>query len=247
MAVTVIDVSEADFDIEVIERSRREPVVVDFWAAWCGPCRQLGPLLESAAGARDGKVTLAKLDTDANPRLAGAYGIQGIPAVKAFRDGVVVAEFVGAQPRPQVEEFFDALVPSEVDGLVAAGDEASLRRALELEPGRGDAAVALARILFARADLDAAEAILADAPSGFEVDGLRARVALARDGELADAFAAIDGAKQERAFELLLDAIADPNGRREEIRMVLVGELARLPTTDPLARETRRRMAAALF
>jgi hypothetical protein len=107
--------------------------------------------------------------------------------------------------------------------------------------------VALARILFARADLDAAEDILADAPSGFEVDGLRARVALARDGELADAFAAIDGAKQERAFELLLDAIADPNGRREEIRMVLVGELARLPTTDPLARETRRRMAAALF
>jgi putative thioredoxin len=247
VAVTVIDVNEADFDTEVIERSRREPVVVDFWAAWCGPCRQLGPLLESAAGAREGKVTLAKLDTDANPRLAGAYGIQGIPAVKAFRDGVVVAEFVGAQPRPQVEEFFDALVPSEVDALVAAGDEASLRRALELEPGRGDAAVALARILFARADLDAAEAALADAPSGFEVDGLRARVALARDGVLADAFAAIDTAEQERAFELLLGAIAEPNGRREEIRMVLVGELARLPATDPLARETRRRMAAALF
>jgi putative thioredoxin len=247
VAVTVIDVNEADFDAEVIERSRREPVVVDFWAAWCGPCRQLGPLLESAAGAREGKVTLAKLDTDANPRLAGAYGIQGIPAVKAFRDGVVVAEFVGAQPRPQVEEFFDALVPSEVDALVAAGDEASLRRALELEPGRGDAAVALARILFARADLDAAEAALADAPSGFEVDGLRARVALARDGVLADAFAAIDTADQERAFELLLGAIAEPNGRREEIRMVLVGELARLPATDPLARETRRRMATALF
>ena len=245
--MTVIDVSEADFDTEVIERSRREPVVVDFWAAWCGPCRQLGPLLESAAGARDGKVTLAKLDTDANPRLAGAYGIQGIPAVKAFRDGVVVAEFVGAQPRPQVEEFFDALVPSEVDGLVAAGDEASLRRALELEPGRGDAAVALARIIFARSDLDAAEAVLADPPSGFEVDGLRARVALARDGVLADAFAAIDSAEQERAFELLLDAIAEPTGRREEIRMVLVGELARLPATDPLARETRRRMAVALF
>jgi putative thioredoxin len=187
-------------------------------------------LLESAAGAREGKVTLAKLDTDANPRLAGAYGIQGIPAVKAFRDGVVVAEFVGAQPRPQVEEFFDALVPSEVDALVAAGDEASLRQALELEPGRGDAAVALARILLARADLDAAEAALADAPSDFEVDGLRARVALARDGVLADAFAAIDSGKQERAFELLLDALAEANGRR-----------------DPLARETRRRMAAALF
>ena len=109
----MVDVSEAEFDAEVIERSRTTPVIVDFWAAWCGPCRALTPLLEQAAGAREGSVVLAKVDTDANPGLAQAFGIQGIPAVKAFRDGAVVQEFVGAQPREVVESFFDAVAPSE--------------------------------------------------------------------------------------------------------------------------------------
>jgi putative thioredoxin len=245
--MAVIDVTEADFELEVIERSRREPVVVDFWAAWCGPCRQLGPLLESAAAAREGKVTLAKLDTDANPRLSSAFRIQGIPAVKAFRDGQVVSEFVGAQPRAGVEAFFDALVPSEAEQLLAAGDEVSLRRALELEPGRADAATALARILLARGELDDADALLAEVPAGFEADGLRARIALARDGLLPDALAAIDAGQAERAFDLLLDALAESNGDREEVRVVIVGELARLDPGDPLARETRRRLATALF
>src|SRR3954464_13146964 len=145
--MTVIDVSEADFQQQVLDKSHEVPVVVDFWAEWCAPCRQLGPTLEKAANAREGEVVLAKLDTDANQRLASAFQIQGIPAVKAFKDGKVVDEFVGVQPPANVERFFDGLVPSEADGLVAAGDEASLRRALELEPGNVDAKVALAEQL----------------------------------------------------------------------------------------------------
>src|SRR5579859_2515246 len=118
-----MDVTESNFQTAVLERSSTVPVVVDFWAEWCGPCRQLGPVLERAVQARAGKVELAKLDVDSNPTLSRTYGIQSIPAVKAFRDGKVVSEFVGAQPPVAVERFLDQLAPSEVDELVARGDE----------------------------------------------------------------------------------------------------------------------------
>src|SRR5262249_23114756 len=127
-----MDVTEATFQTDVMERSRTVPVVVDFWAAWCAPCRILGPVLEREVARRDGAVELAKLDVDANPTLANSYGIRGIPAVKAFRDGRVVAEFVGAQPATEVSRFLDSLAPSRAELLTAQGDEASLRRALEL-------------------------------------------------------------------------------------------------------------------
>src|SRR5215212_8082364 len=151
-----VDVGETEFQTAVIDRSKELPVVVDFWAPWCAPCRQLTPALERAAEARAGNVELVKINTDENQNIARAFQIQGIPAVKAFRNGREVAQFVGVLPPAQVERFFDGLVPSEAEQLVAAGDEASLRRALALEPTRRDARVRLAQLLFDRDERDEA-------------------------------------------------------------------------------------------
>jgi putative thioredoxin len=228
-------------------------VVVDFWAEWCGPCRQLGPVLERAAAERAGKLELVKVDTDANQDLARTYGIQGIPAVKAFRDGEVAAEFVGAQPPQAVERFLDSLLPSEADALVAEGDEASLRRALELEPARADAAVALARILLDRGAAEEAQAVLSNAPGSFAAEGLASRIALEqRDAEapgldLAPAFAALDAGQLKTGLDGLLEALPSADGAREDIRRVVVGVLDELGVEDPLAREYRRRLASALY
>jgi len=247
--MAVIDVSEHDFQHEVVDRSHSVPVVVDFWAEWCGPCRMLSPLLEKAAAAREGEVVLAKVDTDANPMLSQAFGIQGIPAVKAFRDGRIVDEFVGAQPPAQVERFFDSLLPSEADHLVDAGDEASLRRALELEPGRADAALALAGLLHRRGESDAALELLGNVTGSFRADGLAARIRLEQDPDvdLAAAWAAIDEGRREDAVELLLAAVSSADGHKDDLRAVIVAILDELGVEHPLSREARRRLAAALY
>jgi putative thioredoxin len=247
--MAVIDVTEQDFEREVVERSRELPVVVDFWAEWCGPCRMLGPLLEKAANAREGQVVLAKLDTDANPRIAQAFRIQGIPAVKAFRDGRVVDEFVGALPPAQVERFFDALVPSEADALVAAGDEQSLRRALELEPTNTEAKVRLAEVLFARGERAEAAELVRNVAGSFRAEGLGARIRLEDQDavDLSPAFSALDAGNREQALELLIDAIPSANGHRDDVRRVVVAILDELGVEHPLARDARRRLAAALY
>jgi len=224
-------------------------VVVDFWAEWCGPCRQLGPVIERAVAQRAGKLELAKVDIDANPAVARSFRIQSIPAVKAFQDGKVVSEFVGAQPPQAVDRFLDALLPSEADALVASGDEKSLRRALELEPTRADAAVQLARILLGRGEAEEALQVLGRVPASFTADGLAARIKLERDAQpdFSDAFAALDEGDQERALDILLNALPSADGSRDDIRRVVVGVLDELGVDHPLARESRRRLAAALY
>jgi len=248
-----MDVTDATFQTAVVDRSNTLPVVVDFWAEWCAPCRQLGPVIERAVAARAGQVELAKVDVDANPAIARALQIQSIPAVKAFVDGRVASEFVGAQPPAAVDQFLDALLPSEADELVQLGDEASLRRAVELEPARADAALPLARLLLARGDADGALALVREVPGSFAADGLAARIELQRRDpspsvpDLSEAFAALDAGEHERALELLIGALPSADGAKDDIRRVVVGVLDELGVEHPLARDARRRLASALY
>ena len=249
-----VDVTEATFQSEVVERSRQLPVVVDFWADWCGPCKALSPALEKAEAARAGQVVLAKVDVDSNQGLGAQFQVQGIPAVKAFRDGKVVDEFVGALPPAKVEVFFDSLVPSRADELLAAGDELSLREAAELEPGRADIAVALARARLARgAEAEALEAVESH-ETDFAAAGIGARVRLKQAGIGSDAFAALDRGEREVALDSLIEAVAGPNGagdlvtedQRDDLRRSIVGILSDLDPGDPTARAYRRKLSTAL-
>jgi putative thioredoxin len=254
----VIDVAEADFESRVVEASRQVPVVVDFWAGWCRPCLVLGPVLERVAGEYGGRFTLAKVDVDANQELAARFGIRGIPAVKAFRDGDVVAEFVGAQPEEAVRRFLAQLVPSEADEHVAAAAsagspeeaEAAYRQALAIDPGNAGAVVGLARVLLDRGEVEEVRSLLGTVASDGEVRRLQAeldlRDAAASGGELGGAARAALSGDPADGLERLLSLVRQ-DGEGQAARRLMLGMFEVLGDEHPLTREYRSRLASALF
>ncbi len=233
----MIDVTDATFETEVLEKSKEVPVVIDLWAEWCGPCKTLGPILEKVVGATNGKVVLAKVDVDANPALSQAFKVQSIPAVYAMKDGQVVDGFMGSYPENAVQQFVDGLLPSQeqeaVGELIEAGDEGSLRLALSMEPSNEDAIVKLAELLVGRGDTDEALQLLERIP---ESERTRHVAAKARVGEApADDF--------DHKLQALLERVKNDDEARQEF----VDLLELMGSDDPRTAEYRRQLTARLY
>lgn len=270
----IIEVSEATFDRDVLEQSKERPVVVDFWAPWCGPCRVLGPLLERLASEPGSDFVLAKLNVDDNPSLATYYGVQGIPAVKAFRDGRVVDEFVGAQPEAQVRAFLRRIAPSERYALLEeaaallkirawAKAETIYRGLLEAAPA--DAArVGLAQALLGQGEGCEAEQLLHEVEEASVLATTEQLLPLAaylcRIGEEAQgegqpvaveyrqAGDRLKSGELEEALQLLLKVLQQDKDYREgEARKAMLGLFALLGDEDPLTQQYRPQLAMILF
>ena len=236
----MIDVTDASFEQDVLERSKQVPVVVDLWAPWCGPCRTLGPIIEKVVDATEGKVALVKVNVDENPRVSSTFQVQSIPAVYAIKDGKVVDGFIGALPEKGVAEFVSRLAPgeTEVDRLVAAGDEESLRKALEEDPDHEGAVVALAELLANRGDGEEALNVLARIPETAET---RRVAAIARLGD--EASTASSNGEVESKLDSLLDRVKDDEVARQEF----VDLLEVLGPDDPRTNHYRKALTAKLY
>lgn len=232
-----VDVTDATFESEVVQRSKTTPVVVDMWAPWCEPCQTLGPILEKVIDATDGKVILAKVNIDENPGVVQAFSVQSIPAVYALRDGQPVDGFMGSYPEHFVQEFVDKLLPTAGQSLqaelLAAGDETSLRKVLEGEPGNEVAIVALAELLVERGDNDEALALLERIP---ESDRTRKIAAAARLGDAPED-------DYEQQLTTLLDSVRDDDDARQ--RFVDLLEL--MGPDDPRTARYRKQLTSRLF
>jgi putative thioredoxin len=260
----VVDVTDETFEQVVIEGSKERPVVIDLWAAWCGPCRTLGPILEKVAAERAGAFLLAKIDVDANQvgnALLQAVRSQGIPTVVAFRDGEPVSMFIGAYPESEVNAFVDSVLPSEAEVVTdeaqaeeAAGDlaaaEQGYRDALAQDPENREAAVGLGRILAERGDDDAARDLVAPFAPDPEAERVLSIVrvhdwtTLDEVGTLASAKRLAASGRWREALDGMLGALGDD---REDASAAMRDVFAVLGDEDPLVPEYRRRLASALY
>jgi putative thioredoxin len=246
-----VDTTDATFEYDVIERSREVAVVVDFWAPWCAPCRQLAPLLEDAVGRHEDDIVLAKVNIDENPMLAQRYRVMSIPLVKVFRDGKVVDELTGLQSGHTIDAFVNRLVPTKADRLVEVGDEFSLREALELDPANTGARLALARLLIADGETAEVAPLLSPVAYDSQAAGMLARVALATSDhpDIQAGLAAWDAGLNEQALSHLLDAVRGTSDAelRDTLRAAIVGMFSELGEHHPLTARFRKRLAQALY
>jgi putative thioredoxin len=258
---TVVEVTDATFEQMVIQESSKRPVIVDLWAEWCGPCKSLGPILEKVARERGGEFLLAKLDVDANPSTSQAFGVQSIPTVVAFVNGQPVDGFVGAYPEQAVNQFVDAVLPTEAEQEVAearaeervgdvAGAEEGYREALAADDGNRDARIGLARIVLARGELDEARSLIAPVLPDAEAERIASAIRVAEWATLPGGGNGLDEAKRlasnerwREALEWMLASARDDGDARD----AMVDVFNVLGDEDPLVPEYRRKLASALF
>jgi putative thioredoxin len=271
----IINVSEADFEYEVLAYSQQAPVVVDFWAEWCAPCRTLGPMLERLAQEGQGSFRLAKVNVDENPNLALRYGVHGIPAVKAFREGKMVSEFSGVQPEARLREFLRALAPSKSDLALEKGSsllamrkplqaETTYRAVLKEYPENTIAQLGLAKSLLLQGESQESYQILRGFPASREYNSAQSLLPLAlalsdleqgrlkEDDSLDPAFSQalrlVKRGNLEAAMDGLLDILRENKHYADgRARMILVAIFELLGESDPVTRQYRAELASVLF
>jgi len=272
----IVDVNEVNFESEVILRSHEIPVVVDFWAPWCGPCRTLGPILERLAIEAGGAFQLAKLNVDDNPNLAIRHGVQGIPAVKAFLNGQIQSEFVGAQPEPVVRRFIEHLAPSEAEKAVEEAQsllatrhwleaEKSFRLVMDEDETNAAAALGLVKALLMQGNGVDSMQILENFPAGTEWATAEQLAPLAKiladleeekpypeDDPLAarlyQAARLIARGNLPAAMDGLLDILREDKDYRDSLpKQVMLAVFVLLGDNDPLTRQYRDELASVLF
>lgn len=271
----IINVSEADFEYEVLAYSQQAPVVVDFWAEWCAPCRTLGPLLERLAQEGQGSFRLAKVNVDDNPNLALRYGVHGIPAVKAFRDGKMVAEFTGVQPEPRLREFLRALAPSKSDLALEKGHSLlAMRQSLQAEttfravikefPENPVAQLGLAKSLLLQGESQESSQILSRFPASREYAAAQTLLPLSlalsdldqdrlKDDDPLDpafnqALRLVKRGNIEAAMDGLLDILRENKHYADgRARLTLVALLELFGENNPVTRQYRAELASVLF